>query len=88
MSFGDEPWTIGPDGCVICQPPDQAEPPKLVMVYGSGSVTVMPPTNRDGLPDFRRFLRDLARAADDLRLMCHPAGEWGRRLLSDAAGGD
>lgn len=78
-------WIVEPSACAVYEPPEGGAPPLLFIESGPNWVTLMPPVHRDDLSEFRRFLRDLAEAADGLRLMCHPAGEWGRKVFSDGA---
>jgi hypothetical protein len=41
-----------------------------------------PPVDREDYPEFARFLRELQEAVLQLRMMCHPCGEWGRQVFA------
>jgi hypothetical protein len=83
-----ETWIVEPDAGAECEPPVDGDPPLLFLGSGRSWLILMPPTTRDDLPTFCRFLQDLAAAADELRLVCQPTGEWGRQAFAPVVGGE
>jgi hypothetical protein len=80
-------WRFEQGGSAELEPPDGCQPPMLFLAPGAGSeewITLMPPMSRADISAFDQFLASLAEAVNGLRLMCHPDGEWGRRVLADA----
>jgi hypothetical protein len=81
-------WIVGLDAGAEFEPPTIEDPPMLFVGSGTSWLILLPPTNRDDLPTFCRFLQDLAAAADELRLNCQPTGEWARQAFAPVVGGE
>jgi hypothetical protein len=80
-------WEIGSDACALVEEPEGCKPPVLFVSADDISVELVPPTDREDLPEFCRFLRDLSDAARDLQMMCHRFGVWGRHVSGGDGGG-
>jgi hypothetical protein len=81
----EQRWDIGPNAYVEFGWLDPSVPPILVLSTGRTSVALVAPSDPEQLVEYARFISDLAKAANSMSLLTHPAMGWGR-LVQSAVG--